>query len=148
MDEDGAWMAANSADAYPEEGGMREAWAGCETEIPEFEQPEFDMSQTEGTQISREDVIEASLAFAECARGEGYADFPDPDDNGMLDFPTGMTEDGFRSLLEACVDPDSGFGVPVSQESAESFDFDWITVMQEVTGNAGVGVAVPAVPVD
>ena len=148
MDEDGAWMAANSADAYPEDGGMRDAWAGCETEVPEFEQPEFDMSQTDGTSVSREDVIELSLAFAECARGEGYADFPDPDDNGMLDFPSGMTEDGFRALLEACVDPDSGFGVPISQESAESFDFDWITVMQEVTGTAGLGVAVPAAPVD
>ena len=147
MDDDGAWMAASNADAYPEEGGMRQAWADCETDVPDFEQPEFDLSQTEGTGISREDVIETSLAFAECARGEGYGDFPDPDENGMLDFPTGMTEDSFRALLEACITDDSAFGLPVSAESAASFDFDWISVMQEFTGAGGMGVAVPAVPV-
>ena len=147
LDDDGAWMAASSAEGFPSGGGMREAWTGCEIDVPAFEQPEFDMSQVEGAGFSREDVIEASLAFAECARGEGYADFPDPDENGVLDFPTGMSEDSFRSLLEACVDEDSGFGIPISEASSASFDFDWVSVMQEFTGAGGLGVAVPAAPV-
>ena len=149
MDEDGAWMAAGSADAYPADGGMREAWADCEAEVPDFEQPEPDMSGAEVSTISREDMIEQSLAFAECARGEGYADFSDPDDNGMLDFPSGMTEDSFRALLEACISDAEGFGIPISPESAESFDFDWMSVMQEFVGEGSLsGVAVPAAPVD
>jgi len=142
MDDDGAWMAASSADGYPEDGGMREAWTDCGAEVPEFEQPAPDMSGAGLEPVSREDMIESSLAFAECARGEGYADFPDPDADGMIDFPSGVTEDGFRSLLEACMDGDGMVFLPISPESAESFDFDWMAIMSEFGG--GVGVAVPA----
>ncbi len=144
MDEDGAWMASSSADGYPVDGGMREAWTDCEAEVPEFEQPTPDMSGTGLTPVSRVDMLESSLAFAECARDEGYADFPDPDADGMVDFPSGMTEDGFRALLEACL-PDDGMSfLPVSPDSAASFDFDWLAIMGEFGGASGV--AIPAEP--
>jgi hypothetical protein len=150
MDEDGTWMAASAAEAYPEEGGYREAWATCAAEIPEFEQPVPDMGGAGGggTTLSSADTLEKSLAFAECARGEGYADFPDPADNGMIDFPL-MGEDEFRSLLDACLDPEDGmFGVSISPESAEQFDFDWFAVMAEfMGGNIMMGTAVPVAPV-
>ncbi|MBO9578010.1 MAG: hypothetical protein J7480_04490 [Microbacteriaceae bacterium] len=146
MDEEGAWMAGSSADAYPEAGGLRDAWLGCETEVPEFEQPKPDMSGVALQPASRADMIESSLAFAECARGEGYADFPDPDADAMLDFPPGFTEDGFRELLDACMAEDGMGFLPISPESAESFDFDWMSIMAEAGGGT-MGIAVPAGPI-
>lgn len=130
MDDDGAWMAAGSADGYPEDGGMRAAWAGCEADVPSFEQPVPNVAGENFEMISSEQIIQASLDFAACARDEGYADFADPDDNGMVAFPSGMSEDEFRSLLAACLGED-GIAPGISPESAESFDFDWFSVMQE-----------------
>lgn len=142
MDEDGAWMASDSADSYPEEGGIRDAWTACELEVPEFEQPLPDISGADMQTFSVEDQIENSLAFAKCARENGYADFADPDDQGMIDLPLGITEDEFRSLLEACSEELGDFGIPISQESAESLDFDWIAVLGEFI-DVNMGVAVP-----
>ena len=145
-DEDGQWQAANNAGGYPEEGGMREAWAACEEKIPDFEQPEPDMSGADVNSVSIEDQIEASLAFADCARENGYADFADPDENGQLDMPA-MSEDEFRALLDACADETlEGVGLPMTRESTERFDFDWMTIMGEYFGNVMVGGGGPAEP--
>ena len=130
QDEDGTWQVSSTAAGYPEEGGMREAWEACELEVPDFEQPEPDLSGADGVTITMEDQLEASLAFADCARENGYADFADPSENGQLDIPA-MSEDEFRALLDACVDTLEGVGLPVSKESADRLDFDWMTVMQE-----------------
>ncbi len=148
MDDDGTWMAASAAEGYPEDGGYREAWDTCAAEVPEFEQPAPDISGAELSTVSQKDMLEQSLTFAECARGEGYADFPDPGDNGMIDFPL-MGEDEFRSLLEACLDKDGDmFGVPISTDSAAQLDFDWFAVMAEfMGGNFVMGSAVPVSPV-
>lgn len=137
MDDRGTWQASDSAAGYPEEGGLRAAWAGCEEEVPEFEQPEPDMSGGDFKEVTSEEAAEASLAFAECARENGFAGFPDPDANGMLNFPAGVTEDGFRALLDACIDEDSDIFPSFSQESTESFDFDWMAVMHEFMEGAG-----------
>ncbi len=145
MDDDGTWMAGGGAEVYPEDGGMREAWGECQAAVPEFVQPQPDLSGVNVQSPSWSDIIDESLAFAECARSEGYVDFADPDENAMLDFPLGMTEDSFRGLLEACVDPEARFGVSVSPESAQSFDFDWLAVMADV-GAAGGLVTAPAEP--
>ena len=144
QDEEGAWLAGSSSEAYPEEGGYREAWTACEADVPEFTQPQPDMS--EAIMMGREEMIEAGLTFAACTRDNGYADFEDPDADGLLSVPFGITEDEFRSLLEACFDEETGFGPAFSQESTEALDFDWITVMSEFMGGAGM-VAVPAQPV-
>ena len=137
-DEDGRWQAASNAGGYPEEGGMREAWEACEAAIPDFEQPEPDLSGMEGTMISMEDQLEASLAFADCARENGYADFADPDEHGQLDIPS-VSEDEFRALLDACADTLEGVGLPMTQESIEGFDFDWMAVMEEYFDGIMVG---------
>jgi hypothetical protein len=137
MDDDGPWMAASSADGYPEDGGMREAWAGCEKEVPGFSQPAPSMAGGEELEmVSSEQIVQAGLDFAACARDEGYADFADPDENGMVAFPIGLSEDEFRTLLTACV-PDDGIVPGISQESTESFDLDWMSVLQEF-GNGGM----------
>lgn len=131
MDDDGAWQISDTAEGYPEDGGIRDAWAACEEEVPEFEQPEPDLSGAMSEAITLEDIIDLSLAFADCARENGYADFADPDENGMVELPFGITEDEFRSLMDACSEELDGFGLPISQESAESLDFDWMSVMSE-----------------
>ncbi|MDH6182238.1 hypothetical protein M2152_002420 [Microbacteriaceae bacterium SG_E_30_P1] len=136
MDDDGAWMAADSADAYPEDGGMRAAWADCEAQVPDFEQGAPDLGGEEMEMVTGEQIIQAGLDFAACARDEGYVDFADPDENGMVTFPIGITEDEFRTLLEACV-PEDGFMPGISQESVEAFDFDWMSVLEEF-GNGGM----------
>lgn len=147
MDDEGTWMAASAAEGYPEDGGYREAWQTCADKVPEFEQPAPDMGDGANlTAVSSKDMLAKSLAFADCARGEGYADFPDPDDSGMIDFPL-MGEDEFRSLLEACLDKEGMFGVPISPDSAKAFDFDWFAVMAEFMGEGvQMGAAVPVGP--
>jgi hypothetical protein len=130
QDDDGTWQMSSNASGYPEEGGMREAWTACEAEVPDFEQPEPDLSGAEGFTITMEEQLEASLAFADCARENGYADFADPDEHGQLSIPP-VSEDEFRALLDACVDTLEGVGLPMTQESTEGLDFDWLAVMQD-----------------
>ena len=138
QDEDGTWQMSSTASGYPEEGGMREAWETCEAEVPDFEQPEPDLSGAEANSVSMEDQLEASLAFADCARENGYADFADPDEYGQLEIPS-VSEDEFRALLDACADTLEGVGLPMTQESIEGFDFDWMAVMQEYFEGIMVG---------
>ena len=133
-DEDGTWLASTAASGYPEEGGQREAWEKCEKEVPEFEQPEPDMSAGEGAQtqmISPEEIIEAGLAFAACARENGFTDFADPDADGMLELPKGISEDEARTLLEACAETTGDMPPMFTQESIEAADFDWFALMGE-----------------
>jgi hypothetical protein len=47
-DDDGTWLASTAASGYPEDGGQRAAWEKCEEEVPEFEQPEPDISASAG----------------------------------------------------------------------------------------------------
>ncbi|MFF3026282.1 hypothetical protein [Microbacterium sp. NPDC057944] len=131
-DEDGMWLASTTADGYPEDGGQREAWETCEKKVPEFSQPEPDMSMAEGAKaFSAKDMIEASLKFAECARENGYADFADPDADGMLELPAGITEDEARELLTSCKDAMGEMPPAISQKSIEALDFDWFAVVSE-----------------
>ena len=51
-----------------------------------------------------------------------------------------MSEDEFRTLLDACVDTLEGIGLPMTQESTERFDFDWMAVMEDYfAGPTSVG---------
>jgi hypothetical protein len=146
QDGDGSWMAANSAAGYPSEGGMSDAWTACETQIPDFVQPNPKINGADIRTVTKDDIVKASLAFAKCARNNSYADFADPNTDGMLTFPQGMTEDEFRSLLAACNDSLGGVGLPISASSAGSFDFDWMSIVQEfgggknmISGGSGTG---------
>jgi hypothetical protein len=147
MDDEGSWLASNAAGGFPEDGGMREAWAACEEEVPDFEQPEPDMSGADGDahMVTREDAIEAGLAFAACARENGYADFEDPNADGQIAISPDFTEDSFRSLLEACSEVLGGMGIPISQETAEALDFDWMSVMGEFIEGPTGGVGGPEI---
>ncbi|MCB8045195.1 hypothetical protein JM654_16565 [Microbacterium oxydans] len=132
-DDDGTWLASTAASGYPEEGGQRAAWETCEEKVPEFTQPKPDISDS-GAQtqmISPEEIIESGLAFASCARKNGFADFADPDADGMLTLPKGISEDEARTLLEACADTTGDMPPMFTQESIEAVDFDWFAVMSE-----------------
>ncbi|WP_337000568.1 MULTISPECIES: hypothetical protein [unclassified Microbacterium] len=133
-DEDGTWLASTAASGYPEEGGQRAAWEKCEEEVPEFTQPEPDMSGAEGAQtqvMSPEEFIEAGLAFAACARENGFTDFADPDADGMLTLPKGISEDEARTLLDACAETTGDMPPMFTQKSIEAADFDWFALMGE-----------------
>ena len=133
-DEDGTWLASTTAAGYPEEGGQRAAWETCEKEVPEFEQPEPDISMKEGAQtqmISPEEITEAGLAFAACARENGFTDFADPDKDGMLVLPKGISEDEARTLLDACAETTGDMPPMFTQKSIEAADFDWFALMGE-----------------
>lgn len=133
-DDDGTWLASTAASGYPEEGGQRAAWEKCEEEVPEFTQPEPDISMKEGAQtqmISPEELTEAALAFSSCARKNGFTDFADPDADGMLTVPVGITEDEARTLFEACADAVGDMPPMFTQASIESVSFDWFALVSE-----------------
>jgi hypothetical protein len=137
MDDDGEWVAPSDADGLPEDGGLRDAWAACADEVPEFVQPEPTMSGGDPTAPDAEEQMEIALAFAECARESGYPDWPDPDENGAMAFPDGLTEDGFRSVLEDCFDPDSSQGFALSKEVVDSLSFDVVAVIDDYLASIG-----------
>lgn len=134
-DDEGAWLASTAASGYPEEGGQRAAWEKCAEEVPDFTQPQPDVSEKQGAQtqmVSPEELAESALAFASCARNNGFADFADPDADGMLALPVAITEDEARSLFEACADS-VGEGMPpmFTAESVEAVDFDFYALVGE-----------------
>lgn len=144
-DEDGTWLASTEASGYPEEGGQRGAWEKCEEDVPEFEQPEPDISAAEGAQLlSPEDYTESALAFATCARENGFTEFADPDTDGMLALPRGITEDEARTLLDACAESVGDMPPVFTPESVESVDFDWFALVGEYF--EGVLPAAPVLP--
>lgn len=139
-DDDGTWLASNTAAGYPDEGGQRDAWAACQAKVPDFTQPDPDLGDADIQQVTQEDALKATLAFAKCARDNGFADFADPDKNAQLTFPDGITEDEFRSLFEACASELDGVGLPISKESTDGFDFDWMSIVQEYVKGGGLKV--------
>lgn len=128
-DNEGEWQSSTTADGYPEDNGMRDAWLACEAEVPEFEQPEPDIGGDDPSNDAEQ--TEALLAFADCARDAGYADFPDPEDDGSMNLPADITEDGFRQLLEECFDPEKPMAIFVDEQTSESLDFDLGAVVRD-----------------
>lgn len=139
-DDDGTWLAADTAAGYPEEGGQRDAWTACSAKIPEFTQPAPDLGDADVQTVTKEDVTKAALAFAKCARDNDFTDFADPDQEGRLSFPAGITEDEFTALFEACGSKLDGVGVPISKDSADALGFDWMSIVQQYVPAGGAGV--------
>lgn len=136
-DEEGTWLAAPTAAAYPEEGGRREAWATCEGTVPEFSQPEPKTPGGEGLDFDLDAIKAQSLEFATCARDNGFDDFADPDADGFLSLPNGISEDEARTLIEACTDPEENPFPPLfDPDSTEGLDFDLSAVIAEFFPNA------------
>lgn len=130
-DAEGEWQASTRADGYPKENGMRTAWLTCETQVPEFTQPEPTPAGGPADGAGSDNRMAAVLAFAECARDNGYPEFPDPDPLGGLMVPPELTEEGFRTLLEACFDPEGPRGFMIPQATAEALSFDIMQVLND-----------------
>jgi len=139
-DAEGAWQASHSAEGFSENGTIRAAYALCEDQVPAFEQPDPEalMDEDSGAVAER---VEASLAFAECARENGFADFADPTTNGSLNFPVTISEDQFRTVVEACVDAVGEVGLHLAGDIGE-VDFDWMSVLDEM--RLGIPISGPA----
>lgn len=105
------WVAVASADYFVDSPDVQDAYAACEKEHPDFEQPQFDPGDDPAFQEDAGKQEEDALAFAQCARDQGYSQVADPDFsavNGIL-IPSGFTEQEFRALIEECWDPNSTF---------------------------------------
>src|SRR5215218_918578 len=101
--EGSVYQSVDSADSFPEEYGITPVYADCEAAVPEFEQPEADM-RGPADDLDPEVLAaqtELLLDFAECARENGVADFPDPADGSMV-IPATVDAETLRGLLTEC----------------------------------------------
>ena len=133
------WVAAASSEYFADDPELQEAYAGCESSHPDFSQPAYDPANDPEVQEYLAEQAEAGLAFAQCARDEGFAWVADPDPatGGAVSLPADLTEAEFRALLEACWDPAMA-GLAWSLPSSE-LSFDWQAVLEEyVSGDAAV----------
>jgi len=130
VDESGSWDAAETAAYFADDPDTQDAYAACEKKHPDFTQPQFDPTKDpEFTEMQGEQQ-EAALAFAQCARKNGYPEIADPGPGSMggsIMIPAGFTEDDFRALIEACYDPTTGFGFG----SNEDLGFEPWTILEE-----------------
>jgi hypothetical protein len=136
-DSDGdSWVAVQSSTYFVDDPDLEDAYAGCEADHPDFAQPEYDPEDDPAVQQQLAAQLEAGLAFARCARDDGYAWVADPDPGtASLSLPVDLTEDEFRAVLTACLDGEAP-GLAWSLPSA-GLDFDWKAVLDESTGGAG-----------
>jgi len=108
-DEGNTWVVPADATYFAQAPDIQEAYAACEEQHPEFEQPQFDPSDDPAFQQETAEQEEAALAFAQCARSNGYSNIEDPDFSraNALQIPSDLTEDDFRALLDECWDRDA-----------------------------------------
>lgn len=128
-DEGNVWVAPADATYFSEAPDMQDAYMSCEEAHPNFTQQGLnsgnDLEFEEDTVAQEEDA----LAFAKCAREQGYSQIADPDFsklNGIL-LPANFTEQEFRTLIDACWDPASTFAFG----STGTLDFDLWSVLDE-----------------
>ncbi|SMX92984.1 hypothetical protein BSP109_02679 [Brevibacterium sp. Mu109] len=123
------WVAVQSADYFADTPDVQDAYAACEAEHPNFVQAQFDPSSNPDVAEELEGQEEAALAFAQCARENGFSQIADPDAamGGAILIPDGFSESDFRALAEECYDPASSFAFA----SSEDLGFDPWMVLEE-----------------
>ncbi len=117
-DEGNTWVVPVDATYFAQAPDIQAAYAACEEQYPNFEQPQFDSSDDPVFEQETAEQEEAALAFAQCARSNGYSNIEDPDFSraNALQIPGDLTEDNFRALLDECWDrgaPVFNFAQPV-----------------------------------
>lgn len=137
-DEDGSWVAAQSSAYFTADPDTQDAYAGCEAEHPDFEQPEYDPARDPQNQEYLAQQAEAALEFARCARDAGFAWVADPEaDTGVIVLPADLTEADFRAVLTACWTEDN-LGLTWDTSEGE-LSFDWQAVLDEFARGAMSG---------
>ncbi|MFT4286464.1 hypothetical protein [Nocardioides sp.] len=108
-DEGNTWVIPVDSAYFAGDAVTQDAYAACEAEHPDFEQPQIVPGEDPAEQEQQAEQEEAALAFAQCARANGYAQFEDPDFSraNALQIPADLTEAEFRAVLEECWDRDA-----------------------------------------
>jgi hypothetical protein len=84
------------------------------------------------------DQVKAAVAFAECARQNGFASWPDPGKLADLEVPAGTTKEQFTSLLKTCKDtlapkPDANGGIAYTGPNfTGAIDDEWRGLVDEI----------------
>lgn len=110
------WVAATESSYFVDTPDIQDAYAACEKKHPDFTQPLVNPLDDPAMTQEFEQQEEDALAFAQCARANGFPQIADPDFetmNGIL-LPDDFTEADFRSLIETCWDPASTFAFGTS----------------------------------
>ncbi len=126
-----SWVAAADASYFTDDPDTQDAYRACEAQHPAFAQPQYDPADDPRFQADIAKQEEAALAFAQCARANGYAQIADPDPQtapGAIMIPDDFTEADFRALAEACYDPNSTFAFGTSDGAA----FEPWTILDEL----------------
>ncbi|WP_022916677.1 hypothetical protein [Ruania albidiflava] len=132
LDEAGhLWAVAADSTYFVDVPEIQDAYATCEQEHPEFTQPHPDPGNDPEHQDLSAEQQAAALAFARCARENGFPQIADPegDMGGAIMIPDGFSESDFRALAEACYDPGSSFAVGTS---TEDLGFDPWAILEEL----------------
>lgn len=117
-DQGNSWVVPADASYFSDDPDTHDAYASCEQQFDDFEQPQFDPSDDPGFHDDAQEQEEAALVFAQCARANGYSQIQDPDFSraNALQLPSDLTEADFRDLLDECWDRDApvfNFGQPI-----------------------------------
>lgn len=117
-DQGNSWVVPADASYFSDDPDTQDAYATCEQQYPDFEQPQFDSSNDPAFHEDGREQEEAALVFAQCARTNGYSQIQDPDFSraNALQLPGDLTEADFRDLLGECWDRDTpvfNFGQPI-----------------------------------
>lgn len=131
-DSDGStWVAAQSSAYFADTPDTHDAYAACETQYPDFMQPEVSPESDPAIQEAQAQQSEDSLAFARCARDAGFAwvadPSPEPGTSPAIALPSDLTEAEFRSLLQACGSSQLSLAWLIEDE----LSFDWMGVLDE-----------------
>lgn len=104
------WVAAANSDAFSGDAATQHAYATCEQQHPEFTQSPPSLTD----QPDLADQQQAALAFAQCARKNGFSQIADPGAKGLdgvITVPASLSESDFRSLVGACYKVEDSFGI-------------------------------------
>lgn len=104
-----AWIVVASAEAFTETAPeLYASYSACENQHPEFHQPGSFLPDDTSTMPEGPEIDATSLAFAQCARAEGFANVADPQGPWSgVGIPSNITSDQLRAMLAACIDPES-----------------------------------------
>jgi len=97
----------------PRNDEFHDAWVTCQSQHPDFNQPDLQEAAAEMDAEMRAEVdrrMAIALPFAQCARQNGFAwvadPLPVPPEYGSITIPRQVTGEEFQHLLEHCIDPD------------------------------------------
>ncbi|MFT4220885.1 MAG: hypothetical protein QM611_10245 [Microbacterium sp.] len=136
-DQGNFWIAVESSGYFVDDPDTQDAYAACEHQFPDFEQPESDPMSDPQMQEVQEQMTAAALEFARCARDAGFSwvSDPAPDAGGAVELPAALAEDDFRGALEECYDPEK----PLGWATSGTLGFDLNAVLEEFAGGPGSG---------